>query len=115
GRGTAPSAAKNAGWRGRAQPRPRVPYPAAVESSRCASAAACPSTSPRLGRADRAAAREQGLVAELFFDAQELVVLGHAVRARQRAGLDLAAVGGDRQVGDGGVFGLARAVAHHGG
>ena len=34
-------------------------------------------------------------------------------RAGGRAGLDLPAVGGDREVGDRGVLGLARAVAHH--
>src|SRR5580704_5178949 len=54
------------------------------------------------------------LGAELLLDAQELVVLGEPVRARQRAGLDLAAVGGDRQVGNRGVLGLAGTVGHHG-
>ena len=48
-----------------------------------------------------------------LLDAEELVVLGHPVRAGRRAGLDLAAVGGHRQVGDGGVLGLPRAVGHH--
>ncbi len=42
-----------------------------------------------------------------------LVVLGQSVGARQRAGLDLPAVRGHRQVGDGGILGLARAVRHH--
>src|SRR2546430_8899162 len=55
------------------------------------------------------------LLAELLLDAQELVVLGGAVGACQRAGFDLAAIGGDREVGDGGVFGLAGTVRHHGG
>ena len=32
-----------------------------------------------------------------------------------RAGLDLAGAGGDRQVGDEGVFGFAGAVRDHGG
>jgi GAF domain-containing protein len=45
-----------------------------------------------------------------FTDAQELVVLRDAVGAARRAGLDLARVGGDREVGDEGVLGLARAV-----
>ncbi len=31
----------------------------------------------------------------------------------QRAGLDLSAIGRHRQIGDGGILGLARAVAHH--
>src|SRR5512139_1541848 len=53
------------------------------------------------------------LRAELLFDAQELVVLGQAIRARQRAGLDLPAVGGDGEIGDGRILGLARAMGHH--
>ena len=54
-------------------------------------------------------------IAQLFQDTEELVVLGHAVGAAQRTGLDLAAVGGHGDVGDGGVLGLARAVAGDGG
>ena len=50
---------------------------------------------------------------QLLLDADELVVLGQAVGAAERAGLDLPAVGGDREVGDGGVLRLAGAVAHH--
>jgi hypothetical protein len=50
------------------------------------------------------------LFAELFVDAEELVVLGDAIAAGGRAGLDLAAVGGDGDVGDGRVFRLAAAV-----
>ena len=50
-------------------------------------------------------------VAQLLLDAQELVVFRGAVGARERAGLDLPAIGGDREVGDGGVFGLARSGA----
>ena len=46
-------------------------------------------------------------VAQLLFDAEELVVLGHTVGAGQGAGLDLAAVGGHCDVGDGSVLGLA--------
>ncbi len=46
---------------------------------------------------------------KLLLDPQELVVLGQAVRARQRAGLDLAALGGDREIGDRCILGLAGA------
>src|SRR5690606_14077748 len=52
-------------------------------------------------------------VAELFFDPDQLVVLGEPVGASERAGLDLTAIGGDGEVGDRCVLGFARAVAHH--
>src|SRR5215211_3514802 len=55
---------------------------------------------PRVGRA----------LAELLLDPQELVVLRHPVRARRRAGLDLARRGADGEVGDRRVLGLAGAV-----
>src|SRR5688572_28488894 len=58
--------------------------------------------------------REEGRVAQFFFNAQELVVLGHAVAARGRSGLDLARVRGHGQVGDRGVLGLAGAVRDDG-
>src|SRR5665648_422378 len=54
-----------------------------------------------------------GSGAKLLLDPDELVVLRHAVRAGERAGLDLPAIGGDREVGDGRVLGLAGAVRHH--
>src|ERR1700676_3934536 len=50
------------------------------------------------------------LSAEFLLDAQQLVVLRGAVGAGQRSGLDLSTVGGDREVGDGGVLGLAGTV-----
>src|SRR6476661_10715899 len=53
--------------------------------------------------------------AELFFDAQQLVVLGHAIGAAQRTGLDLRGGGGHRDVGDRRVLGFARAVRNDGG
>src|SRR4051812_30361226 len=60
-------------------------------------------------RPDRPAVRRGA--AELLLDAQQLVVLGDAVGARRRAGLDLPGVDGDGNVGDRRVFGLAGAVA----
>ena len=48
------------------------------------------------------------------FDAHQLIVFGGAVAAGQAAGLDLPAVGSDGEIGDGGVFGLAGAVADDG-
>ena len=53
------------------------------------------------------------LGAQLLFNTQQLVVLGNTVRAAQRAGLDLAGAGGDREISDGGVFGFTRAVGDH--
>ena len=43
----------------------------------------------------------------------QLIIFGHAVGAGERAGLDLPAIGGDGEVGDGRVLGLAGAVRHH--
>jgi len=48
-------------------------------------------------------------------NSQKLVVLGDAVRAAGGAGLDLADTGGDRQVSNRVVFGLAGAMAHYSG
>src|SRR5215475_15604897 len=53
-------------------------------------------------------------VAQLLLDADELIVLGDAVGARQRARLDLAGIGGDRDIGDGVVLRLARAMRNYG-
>src|SRR5581483_7925211 len=50
---------------------------------------------------------------ELLFDAQELVVLGRALAARRRAGLDLADARRDGEVRDERILGLAAAVADH--
>ena len=53
-----------------------------------------------------------GVGAECFLDAQQLVVLRHAVRARRRPGLDLADTGRDGEIGDRRVLGLAGPVRH---
>src|SRR5258708_25167743 len=50
------------------------------------------------------------LRSQFLLDAQQLIVLGGAVGARQRTGFDLAAIGRDREVGDGGILGLAGTV-----
>src|SRR5262245_40971182 len=60
-------------------------------------------TAPRQG----GAARVARAAPQLLLDAQELVVLGHALAARRGARLDLTHVQRDRQVGDEGVLGLA--------
>ena len=54
-----------------------------------------------------------GVGAQLRLDAQQLVVLGQALRAARRARLDLARREPDREVGDERVLGLARAVRGH--
>src|SRR5207342_1231162 len=51
-----------------------------------------------------------GIAPQLLLDPEQLVVLGDAIAAAQRTRLDLRGRGGDRDVGDGGVFGLARPV-----
>ena len=51
-----------------------------------------------------------GGLAELLFNAKELVVLGDAVGAGGAAGLDLAGTGADGEIRDEGVFGFAGAV-----
>src|SRR5262249_12130413 len=58
--------------------------------------------------ADRAAAEIARLVIQLLLDAQELIILRRTVRAGERAGFDLPAIGGDREVGDGCILRLAR-------
>ena len=55
-------------------------------------------------------AQKLGRLAQLFFDAQQLVIFGDAIGARGGAGLDLSGTGADGKVGDKGVFGLAGAV-----
>ena len=65
---------------------------------------------PLLLRSERGAAGEARGRAELFLDAQKLIVFGDAVGAGGRAGLDLAGAHGDDEIGDEGVLGLAGAV-----
>ena len=50
---------------------------------------------------------------EILFDAQQLIVLGDAIGAAGRSGLDLAGVGGHGQIGDECVFGFAGPVRNH--
>ena len=57
-------------------------------------------------------AGEVGGFAQFFFAAELSVVLRHAVGPRRRAGFDLSGVQRHGQVGDGRVFGFARAVRH---
>ena len=49
-------------------------------------------------------------VTELFFDAEELVVLGHTVGTAKRTGLDLTRVRSYSDVSDRSIFRLTRAV-----
>ena len=58
---------------------------------------------------------EDGVIAQLFLDAEELVVFRDPVRTAHGTGLDLAAVSRDGEVGDGAVFGFTGAVAEDGG
>jgi len=65
------------------------------------------------GKAERPAV--PGRVVQFLLDPEQLVVLRGAVGPGRRTGLDLAAVRRHREVRDGGVLGLAGAVAHHAG
>src|SRR5699024_7001528 len=56
---------------------------------------------------ERLGAGVPGGVPKHLLDAQQLVVLGHALRAGRGAGLDLATIAGHGEVGDGRVLGLA--------
>src|SRR5215208_1472153 len=59
------------------------------------------------------AARELARVAELFLDAQELIVLRDAIRSARRAGLDLSGAGCNGEVRDERVLGLTRTMRDH--
>ena len=50
-------------------------------------------------------------VPQLLFDAQELIVLSHAIATGSRSRLDLASRQSNRQISDGGVFRLTAAMA----
>ncbi len=56
---------------------------------------------------------EYGGVVEFVLNAQQLIVLAHAVGPAQGTGLDLTGVGCYGQVGDGCVFGFTRPVGDH--
>lgn len=55
-----------------------------------------------------------GLVSQLLFDAEYLVVLGQTLRAAWSPSLDLACAQANDQVSNESVFGFATAVGHHG-
>ena len=63
----------------------------------------------------RARACVNRVLAQQLLDAQELVVFRQAIRAAQRAGLDLAAVRRHRNVRDGRAFGFTGTMAEDGG
>src|SRR4029077_11701458 len=51
-----------------------------------------------------------GRGSELLLDPDQLIVFGQPVGSRQRSGLDLAAIGCDREIGDRFKLGFSRAV-----
>src|SRR5690606_18936448 len=63
--------------------------------------------------AELGAALVRSLPAQLLFDAQQLVVLGHAIRTAQRTGLDLTRGSTNSQVGNGVIFGFTGTVRDH--
>src|SRR5271166_633907 len=70
---------------------------------------------PTLNRLDGSPPRVAGLIAEFLLDPDQLVVLGQTIRPRDRARLDLSAVGRNREIGDRRILRLAGPVRHHGG
>jgi hypothetical protein len=62
---------------------------------------------------ERAATGVPRRVCEFFFDPQQLVVLRDTFGPGRRTRLDLTATGGNGEIGDRGVLGLAGPVAHH--
>src|SRR5450830_1270037 len=66
-----------------------------------------------LGPREGAPARVDGLVTQLLLDAKQLVVLGDAIGAAGRAGLDLACASRHGEIGDGRILGLSGAVRDH--
>jgi hypothetical protein len=48
--------------------------------------------------------------AEILFEAQELIVFGDAIRARQRSGFDLSGIGRNREIGNERILSFAGAM-----
>ncbi len=65
---------------------------------------------PITSKTESGAARITRRVAESFFDANQLIVFGEPVGPGKRACLDLTAIGGDGEIGDCSILGLARTV-----
>src|SRR3954471_15766413 len=86
--------------------RPFLPSLMSILPCFCPTAGLCQRLQCRLAAIER-------LLAELLLDAQELIVFGGPIGTRKGAGLDLPAIGGDGEIGDGGILGLARTVRHH--
>src|ERR1700733_10813411 len=65
-------------------------------------------------RGQSRAAGEAGGRAELFLDAQQLIVFSDAIGAGSGAGLDLSCPHSNDEIGDEGVFGLAATMRNDG-
>src|ERR1700716_3284726 len=113
----APAVTPPGAARSRARPGERSSCGAArdaVASGICGLFFAPAGQAPASRSAEGGAARELSVGAQLLLDAQQLVVLRHALGAGGRAGLDLPARSRHRQVRDRHVLGLARAMADDG-
>ena len=53
------------------------------------------------------------LTLQLLLDPQDLVQLGQALRPSRSTSLDLSGTKSNHDIGDGNIFGFARAVTHH--
>ena len=58
---------------------------------------------------------ELSRVAQFFLDAQELVVLGHAIGTAERASFDLTGISGHGYISDGGILCFSGTVGGNGG
>src|SRR5205085_3891685 len=104
-------------WALSSRTRNQPPFPSHIGYCSPRMTSAKTMASQRIGRSvplyelmERRASRIMRDVAQVFFDAQQLVVFGDSVGARQRSGLDLSCVGSHGDVGDETVFGFARTV-----
>src|SRR5699024_345057 len=60
------------------------------------------------------AAHKDRIIAQLFFNTQQLVVFSNTIRAAHRTGLDLPRSGCHSQIGNGGIFRFAGAMRNNG-
>src|SRR5687768_17861641 len=100
----------------------RAVPPVEINSTPASASTCAKGTSPVLSKTERSARwtsamlklpAVNGVAPKRLLDSQQLVVLGHAIRAAERARLDLAGVRRHCDVRDCCILGFARAMADH--